>query len=124
MRGIIAAMLRDCSTRETFCFSVSCAECGLVWNSRKTGFSKAGILPQSDGKRIVFDALYQKERERARNTAIREATENFNRCPICHRMVCNRCFLICEDLDMCVLCASQLNEHGAPVMPPRVEAVI
>ena len=123
MREIVARQLEDVSTRDAFCFSVHCAECGGAWRSRKTAFSKAGATPVSEGKRIVFGALYQKERERARNAAIREAIENFNCCPICGRLVCNRCFLICEDLDMCVRCAVRLNEHGAPVLHPLAEAI-
>lgn len=124
MREIVEAILKDRSTREVFCFSIRCAECGQVWDSRQTRFSKAGVLPQSEGKRVVFDALYQKEHELARNAAVKEATDVFNRCPICRRTVCNRCFLICEDLDMCVRCASQLNEQGAPVTPSLSEMVV
>ena len=123
MREIVARQLEDISTRDAFCFSVRCAECGGVWMSRIAAFSKAGTTPASEGKRIVFGALYQKERERARNAAIRQAMESFNCCPICGRLVCNRCFLICEDLDMCVRCAVRLNEYGAPVLPPLAEAV-
>ena len=124
MREIVDAILKDCSTREIFSFSVRCAECGEVWKSRQIRFSKAGVFPQSEGKRVVFDTLYQKEHERARNAAVKDAAEYFNYCPICRSTVCNRCFLICEDLDMCVRCASQLNEQGVPVMPPLIEAVI
>lgn len=124
MREIVKALLKDCSTRDVFCFSIRCAECGQVWSSRQTRFSKAGVHPKSEGKQVIFDALYQKEHELAKNDAVREATDIFNRCPICRRTVCNRCFLICEDLDMCVHCASQLNEQGVPVTPSLVEMVV
>ena len=36
-------------------------------------------------------------------------------CPICKRLVCDHCFLICDDLDMCVQCAAKLNEKGTVV---------
>ena len=36
-------------------------------------------------------------------------------CPICKRLVCDHCFLICDDLDMCVQCAEKLNEKGTVV---------
>ena len=124
MKEIVDAILNDCSTREAFSFSSRCAECGEVWQSRQIRFSKAGVFPLTEGKRVVFDTLYQKEREKARDAAVKDAAEYFNYCPICRRTVCNRCFLICEDLDMCVRCASQLNEQGAPVMLPRNEAPI
>ena len=56
--------------------------------------------------------------------AIREAAENLNYCPICKRLVCNRCFLICDDLDMCKQCAAQLEETGTPVLTDVLEAAI
>ena len=58
-----------------------------------------------------------------------EVPEIFNRCPVCGRLVCDRCFLICEDLDMCTACAGTLEVHGdivagsaASSQPPSAEA--
>ena len=53
--------------------------------------------------------------EQARERAIVEAAHGFNWCPLCGRLVCNRCFLICDDLDMCRTCAEDLHERGDPV---------
>ena len=50
MREIVARQLEDVSTRDAFCFSVRCAECGGVWMSRIAAFSKAGTTPASEGK--------------------------------------------------------------------------
>ena len=36
----------------------------------------------------------------------------FSRCPVCGRLVCDRCFLICEDLDLCIACAKTLQVRG------------
>ena len=47
-----------------------------------------------------------------------------NDCPICKRLVCSRCFLICDDLDMCKQCAAHLEETGSPVLTDPLEAVI
>ena len=33
-------------------------------------------------------------------------------CPVCGRLVCDRCFLICEDLDLCIACAKALQVRG------------
>ena len=33
-------------------------------------------------------------------------------CPVCGRLVCDRCFLICEDLDLCIACAKALRVRG------------
>lgn len=65
---------------------------------------------------MIFQSLYYREWERARERAAEEASEEFNLCPICGRLVCNHCFLICEDLDICVSCAERLHECGAPVL--------
>ena len=115
MKHLIDDMLVDCSTREMFSFSIRCAECGRVFKTRPVPFSKAGIPPASDGKKVVYDTLYEEERARARTAAVKEAAQQFNRCPICRRTVCNRCFLICEDIDMCRSCAARLHEQGSPV---------
>ena len=116
MKQIAKHLLLDESTPDIFCFSLRCAECGEVWKSRDIRFSKAGIRPETDGKRIVFDTLYRREMEEARTRAVKEAEKTFSRCPICHRLVCDRCFMVCDDLDMCVSCAKWLEEHGEPVI--------
>ena len=54
--------------------------------------------------------------------AIRNAAEQMNYCPICKRLVCNTCFLICDDLDMCAQCASDLEQQGFPVMAGYIES--
>lgn len=47
--------------------------------------------------------------------ALKAGEKSFNRCPICHRWVCDDCFMVCEDLDMCGQCAEKLNEKGSIV---------
>ena len=77
-----------------------------------------------ENKKIIYDALYEQEFRIARQSAIRDAAEHLNYCPICKRLVCNRCFLICEDLDMCKQCAAHLEEAGSPVMNDVLDAAI
>ena len=124
MKKLIEMMLTNLSTREVFLFRIACAACGAEYGGRQVPFSKAGITPSTQGKRIVFDALYEQEFRIARQAAIRDAAEQLNYCPICKRVVCNRCFLICEDLDMCKQCAAHLEETGSPVMNYVLEAAI
>ena len=102
----------DCSTVEEFRFLVRCQECGGIWHSSPIRFSKAGAEPESEGMRTILRTLYEREREAAREMAAAEAAEIFNYCPVCGRLVCDRCFLICEDLDLCIACAKALQVRG------------
>ena len=115
MRRIIKASMEDISSMERFQFSLRCAVCGFLWESQPVRFSKAGMQPESEGKRVIFQALYQREREDAFERAATEAMEYFSLCPICKRLVCDRCFLLGEDIDLCSDCAAFLQEHGEPV---------
>ena len=115
MNHIAKELLLDCSTPDRFCFSLKCAECGEMWKSRTVRFSKAGVRPETEGKKVILDTLYKREKEAALLYAVKQAEEIFSCCPICHRLVCDHCFMVCEDLDMCSACASRLKEHGEPV---------
>ena len=45
----------------------------------------------------------------------REAMEHFSACPLCGRLICDHCFMICEEQDMCRSCAGYMQERGEPV---------
>ena len=124
MKKLVERMLEDLSTREVFLFRIACATCAAQFGGKRVPFSKAGITPPTQGKKIIYDAIYEREFLDVRQTAIRDAAENLNYCPICKRLVCNRCFLICDDLDMCKQCASDLNESGSPVLTDVLEVAI
>ena len=124
MKQLVEMLLENLSTREVFLFRIACGACGTEFGGKKVRFSKAGIQPSSEGKKIIFDACYEQELKSARQAAIRDAAENLNYCPICKRLVCNRCFLICDDLDMCKQCAAHLEEAGSPVLTDVLEAAM
>ena len=105
-------MLYDCSTPEFFCFSLRCTQCGKNWKSKPVYFSKAGTEPTTDEKRLIYETLYMKEKKYALMRAVEEAESVFNVCPICNRIVCDHCFMVCDELDMCVSCADRLKEKG------------
>ena len=124
MKKLVEMMLENLSTREVFLFRITCAACGTPYGGKSVRFSKAGITPPTEGKRIIFDTLYEQEFRDARQAAVRGAAEHLNYCPICKRLVCNRCFLICDDLDMCKQCAAHLEETGSPVLNDVLDAGI
>ena len=124
MKQLVDMLLENLSTREVFLFRIACGTCAAAFGGKPVRFSKAGVTPPTEGKRIVFEACYEQEFRIARQSAIRDAAENLNYCPICKRLVCNRCFLICDDLDMCKQCAAHLEETGSPVLTDVLEAAM
>ena len=124
MRKLVETALENMSTKEVFLFQISCGICGLSYGNKPTRFTKAGIPPTAPGKQIIYEVLYAQELQDARNIAIRSAAEHMNHCPICKRLVCNQCFLICDDLDMCKQCAAALEQKGQPVAPHVIEAAM
>ena len=120
MTKLVEMVLEDLSTREVFQFQIRCGLCRREYANNPVKFSKAGIVPQTKEKQMLYDAVYEQERSCARNSAVKNTAEHFNYCPICKQLVCNRCFLICEDLDMCIQCADKLKEKGAPVIQDEI----
>ena len=116
MKHVIKSHLTDRSDQEKFCFSLTCKECGSEWRSTPIRFSKAGEVPPTEAKRIIANALYQREHAQAMEYALSEAVQHCNVCPLCHGLVCNYCFIICDDLDMCRSCTNALQEKGEAVM--------
>ena len=122
MRKLVEAFLEDLSTKEVFLFRLICGSCGCEYGNKPIRFSKAEIPPTTQSKQIIYDALYEQEFKEARRVAIRNAAEHMNYCPICKRLICNQCFLICDDLDMCIQCARDLEQQGTPVLVGFLEA--
>ena len=122
MKKLVEEVLENLSTKDVFLFRVTCGNCGSEYGNRPIRFSKSEIPPTTQNQQIIYDALYEQEFRDARRVAIREAAEHMNYCPICKRLVCNQCFLICDDLDMCRQCASDLEQQGKPVLVGYLEA--
>jgi uncharacterized OB-fold protein len=119
MKNNLTGYLKDCSTSDEFRFAIRCEECGNIWYSTPVRFSKAGVEPATDGKKMIYRVLYEKEKEQAAVLAEREGKEIFSTCPVCGKLVCDRCFMICDEVDMCRRCATMLKERGEPVMEKK-----
>ena len=117
MINLLSGHLEDCSTPRYFCFSIRCEVCGEFWYSSSIPFSKAAQAAEHREKKELYAAVYQREKERARLAAGQEARERFSQCPICRRLVCDACFLICDEMDLCRECAGRMKEPGEPVAP-------
>ena len=115
MKQVIKEHLIDCSDPEKFVYNLVCPECGKLWQSTPIAFSKARQAPKTESKKVIFYLLYEREKQRAFAKAVEEAVHFFNLCPVCERLVCNDCFLICQDIDMCLRCAERLQETGEQV---------
>ena len=124
MKKLIEMFLENLSTRDVFMFRISCGSCGKQYGNKPVRFSKAGVIPKTFKKAALYEIVYSQELQAARLSAVRDAAENLNYCPICKRLICNRCFLICEDLDMCRQCAAAMEETGTPVVSDVLEIVL
>ena len=116
MKQFLKAHLKDCSGAERFRFAIQCSECEGLWESTPVRFSKAGAQMVSEAKHIIVQTLYKREHTQAVDRAVSEAVHHFNSCPVCGRLVCNYCFVICDDLDLCRACAARLQETGELVL--------
>lgn len=112
MNDLLLTRLQDCSTRERFQFYLRCGECGKIWYSSPLRFSRANAPPAGE-RQVVYEIIRKREREAALRLACGQAKECFNICPVCGRLVCDDCFLVGDELDMCRSCAQRLGETPA-----------
>lgn len=117
MINFLSSHLEDCSSNNYFCFAIRCEVCGEYWYSSSIPFTKALFASEYSSKKELYEAIYQREKERAQMVAEKEAREHFSLCPICRRLVCDSCFMICDEMDMCKECAYRMEEYGESVVP-------
>lgn len=115
MRDGLIKHMKDCSTEDAFCFKFLCSSCGTWWQSKPIPFSRAGMKEYDENEEVIRRALYRREWLAARNAVLNDAVQHFSICPICHGLICDRCFLICDEIEMCCSCAERLHQSGYPV---------
>ena len=123
MKKLVDLLLDDQSGKDAFLFSVCCDGCHKEYRSKSRRFSKSGETPTTDEKKILYTAIYEQEYRAARQDAVSQLAEHFNYCPVCKQVVCDECFLICADIDMCRGCAERLKETGVSVASDQSVAV-
>lgn len=96
----------DCSTDQWFRFSFYCDECGAKWESEQYPFSMQDANPKSDGDKNALALLWKTEHDAAYERANTEALFQFNRCPACGKRVCDKCFLVTEDVCSSCSCSN------------------
>ena len=75
MEYITKKDLIDCSTPDEFCFSLCCMECKTVWKSTPIRFFRAGKKPENENRKIIYDTLYDREKNLAFQKALNQAKE-------------------------------------------------
>lgn len=102
----VTRKMTDESAGSTYQFTFYCDLCGQPWRS----FPVCGQpdVRENDlrkrGRRYDHEAAYER--------ANLEALRHFNRCPVCKRWVCDDCFLLLHDGDVCRECAAIERRTG------------
>ncbi len=107
--------LQDLSTPEKFQFGIKCECCGTMLATKPVHFVKADITPKNDSQRIIYETMYHRDSALEKAVAVKVLTGHLNYCPVCKRIVCNHCFKMTGDLDMCADCAITLGVSGNTV---------
>ncbi len=114
---ILERDLQDKSTRVSFKYSIRCQCCGAEFASQPIPFSYQDEIAADAGRRMVLDVLRRREQVEARRQALTALSNSISICSICDRCICDECFLICQDIDLCRDCAEILGISGENVTP-------
>ncbi len=107
MLKTITKKIIDRSTDEFFKFSFRCDRCGFEWTSEPYSFEHGFPNKLTAGEQRAKDIMWKVEHDAALERANLEARLRFNQCNSCGRIVCDECFAMDEDEDLCVDCARE-----------------
>jgi len=94
----ITRKMTDESKDGVYAYTFYCDICGKPWRSE----------PYYTASPDEIDPLVREsERVAAYERANREALNWLSRCPVCKQVVCDQCFDILDDNDMCAQCAAK-----------------
>jgi hypothetical protein len=97
----VTRKMMDDSTDKAFVFTFYCDLCGRPWKSAPV----SSLTPTRERSRKNPGCAWQ-EHDAAYERANLEAIQHFNRCPRCRRWVCDDCFLLLDEGDMCRECGA------------------
>lgn len=90
MINILKDRLVDCSDKDSFRFTLTCAVCGSAWEST--------AIPTTDS--TCSDA---------QKAALQEAMQRFVACRLCADPACENCQVTFGEMTVCSNCAKQMN---------------
>ena len=96
----ITAKMTDESDEGVYHFTFYCDICGSPHQS---------VPYESETEGECYLCERESEHTAAYERANREALNWFSRCPVCKRVVCDKCFRILDESDMCKECADLKN---------------
>ena len=95
----------DRSTDEFFKFEFHCDRCGVGWESETYYFEHGFLDKLTEGEQRAKNIMWKVEHDAALERANLEARLRFNQCNSCGRIICDECFAIEEERDLCLDCA-------------------
>ncbi len=107
MLKAITNKIRDKSTDRFFKFSFYCDRCEKEWTSEEYPFVHSFSDELTDDEQRAKEILWRIDHDVALERANLEARLQFNYCKTCGGIVCDECFAMEEDEDLCQDCASQ-----------------
>lgn len=110
----LISQIKDCSDDKKIAFGFECENCGRLWEILSVPFVKQAV---NETDQVIRDAQYHREWVRVKTESLKAFREHFSVCPICAKIVCDYCFVICDEIEMCASCAKELGKHGIPVLP-------
>ncbi len=109
MLKTITKKFRDKSTDSFFKFSFYCDRCGKEWTSEEYPFVHGFSEKLSDDEKRAKEILFRIDHNAAFERANLEARLRFNQCNSCGGFVCDECFAMEEEDDLCQDCASRMD---------------
>ena len=107
MLKTITKNYRDRSTDGFFKFSFYCDRCGKEWTSEEYPFVHGFGEKLSENEKRAKEILWRSDHDAAFERANLEARLRFNVCKICMEAVCDECFAMEEDEEICINCAEE-----------------